>query len=60
MKGGDTMALQGLFDSIRAVVQSAISGDWMHLGLSIVDIVQNALGITFELAYTLLRMLGLA
>ncbi|MBO0471543.1 beta-class phenol-soluble modulin [Enterococcus sp. DIV0242_7C1] len=54
------MALQGLFDSIRAVVQSAMYGDWMHLGLSIVDIVQNALGITFELAYTLLRMLGLA
>ncbi|MTD40403.1 beta-class phenol-soluble modulin [Erwinia sp. CPCC 100877] len=52
------MAFQGLFDSIRAVVQSSIYGDWVHLGLSIVDIVQNALGIPFELAYSLLSMLG--
>ncbi|MFK4567489.1 beta-class phenol-soluble modulin [Enterococcus sp. UD-01] len=52
------MALEGLFDSIRAVVQSAIYGDWVHLGLSIVDIVQNSLGIAFELAYTLLSLLG--
>lgn len=54
------MSLQGLFDSIRAVIQSSIYGDWVHLGMSIVDIVQHALGIPFELAFTLLRMLGLA
>lgn len=52
--------MTALFDSIRAVVASAIQGDWLALGTNIVNIVANALHLPSSLVAGLLRILGLA
>lgn len=47
-----------LFEAIRNVVESGIVGDCLGLGLSIVNVVAEAVQLPVNLVATILRILG--
>ncbi|MEI5992315.1 hypothetical protein A5881_003871 [Enterococcus termitis] len=50
--------MESLFEAIRQVVATAITGDYLSMGQSIVDIVASAVNIPISVAEWILRLMG--